>query len=203
MVFFHSLDFLHHHHHDPSATLFHLFFIFSLNSRRRRLIDYLLICLKPINSLSAVRSRHATFSRIEPPTTNEQHKHHFFTHKHTQILERHLVLNRKISKHELNQLDSIQTSGATLRLIDAHQHQQQQEQPVTGKCFENAWASYWHAMSCRSLSRCVRIIDGRKWSSSSSRSNQLALIMMSWCEWESLTIRARFPFLWSMMSEFH
>lgn len=47
---------------------------------------------------------------------------------HSQILERHLVVGKRIKPEELNNLDSLHTLHATLRLVDpTYQHQ------LTGK----------------------------------------------------------------------
>lgn len=49
-----------------------------------------------------------------------------------QILERHLVENRKVSAGELRHLEQLQTGGATLRLAEPSR-QQQQLNSLTGK----------------------------------------------------------------------
>ena len=43
-----------------------------------------------------------------------------------QILERHLIVDRKLGRRELEHLDSVQTVAATLRLVEspAQQHGQ-------------------------------------------------------------------------------
>lgn len=48
-----------------------------------------------------------------------------------QILERHLVADRRLAERDIDQLESVQTLGASLRLVARADSQQQQP---TGKC---------------------------------------------------------------------